>query len=856
VKKSRKANHNNAIKEDMLLSDRLTSSPDPHTLGKLLLLQETLHVISEDEGLSDFICKGLSEVPGIKALGICQNETFYPGQLPLYGGDTDAFKKNCIICKANAEKNGYRSEFCAAWGRDPAAACIELRAASRLYGFLLILKSDGGSYALYEPFLQNTANLIALLLENRRQHEALVDVRENLELAVKERTLEFAHANAGLRKEVQRHKQTAAALRRSEELQRTTLRSLGDAVIASDAEGKVVNMNPVAEQLTGWTLAAALGRPLTQVFVICKADTGDICVDPFERVMQIGSIVVLTNPTKLVSRDGRIYQITDSAAPILNDRGITIGVVLVFHDISKEYAMRQALLESEERYAAVIKQASEGIYLLNPETKQVLESNDSFKKMIGLAATDTAELVAYDFVAHPREEIDRIIKNVIFQKSFFVGERKYRRRDGSMFDVEASAKLIKVGGKEVLCVIARDITERKQAEEERERLEARLQQSQKMEAIGTLAGGIAHDFNNILSAIIGYSELLKIELPPDSPAICDINEIIRSGRRAADLVKQILTFSRKTDRALQVIAPHCIVNEVLKMLKATFPSTVTIEAEIDRECGNVLVDPTGLHQIVLNLCTNALQSLPGQKGVIRVRLYRQNGHDTGRDKGVDGPAVVLSVTDSGCGMSQETISRIFEPYFTTKEVGAGTGFGLAVVHGIVHDYKGHIVVDSTPGKGSTMSVHIPVSMEKPGVAEGSLASFPNMPSRETHSARILFVDDEPSLCSYCERLLKSKGYLVTTTTDSGQALEWVRLQPGLFDLVITDQTMPGLTGIELAREVLAVNPAIPIIMCTGHSDVVSETDALAGGVKRYVYKPFQKEQLLLTIREVMGETGD
>jgi PAS domain S-box-containing protein len=694
---------------------------DPHILGKLLLIQSTLHVIPDDEGISTFLCRGLADIPGVRAIGICLNGSFNAGNLPP--SHTDVFQQSCISCRENLDRFATRIESCIVWGLDP-ACCIELRTASRLYGFLLVLKKDTDEYSLYEPFLQTTANLVALLLENRLQHAELVGNQENLELLVKERTRELIRSNAQLRKEVQRHQQTTSFLR-----------------------------------------------------------------------------------------------------------------------------------ESEERYSAVMKQASEGIYLLDPETKIVLESNDAFKKMIGYQDTIAPDLFAYDFVAHDRDEIDRTIRKVVSCKTWFVGERKYRHRNGSLFDVEASATLIRFSGKEVLCVIARDITERKRAEEERGRLEERLQQSQKMEAIGTLAGGIAHDFNNILSAIIGYSELVKVDLPPGSGIAHDIDQIVESGLRAADLVKQILAFSRKTDRSLQVIAPSTIIHEVLRMLKATLPVTVRIEEDIDAECGLVQVDPTGLHQIVLNLCTNAFQALRDQKGVIRVRLYRQpgvEGKEVGENDIVEGPAIVLSVTDSGCGMDRETLGRIFEPYFTTKGIGAGTGLGLAVVHGIVHDYKGRISVESEPGVGSIFTVHIPAVTSHPEIPDDFFPGAGDVKASRAVRRRILFVDDEETLCTLSKRLLERQGYTVTTTTDSREALEMVRRQPDL-DLVITDQTMPGLTGIELAREILGINSLLPIIMCTGHSDVVSEEDALAAGVKRYVFKPFKKEGFLLAVREVMGE---
>ncbi len=674
----------------------LLKTLDPIILGKLLLVQSKLQVSFDDQAISDFLVGCLSEIPGIGGIGACLKGRFYPGNLVLQPEDGDVLQKKCTTCRMKtASLKGEAPVFCPLVDGELLTS-IELRTTSDLYGFLLLRKTDAAAYSLYEPYLQNTADLLALLLENREQRNDLVDVRKKLELAVKERI--------------------------------------------------------------------------------------------------------------------------------------------------------QALAESEEKYAAVVKQASEGIYLLDPYSKQILEFNDAFAKIIGLPDNKVGNLIVYDFVAHPKDDINRIIQHAVSSGNYYIGERQYLRQDGSLIDVESSAKLIRFCGKEILCVIVRDISERKRDEREREQLQDRLRQAQKMEAIGTLAGGIAHDFNNILSAIIGYSELVKMGLPSSSQAVKDIDEIVRSGMRAADLVKQILAFSRKADRTMQVIAPNHIIKEAVKMLRATFPATVTMVEEIDEECGFVLVDPTGLHQIVLNLCTNAFQALPNQKGTIGIRLFRLDGSDKNP---AQGPMAVLAVSDSGCGMDKVTVDRIFEPYFTTKAKGKGTGLGLAVVHGIVQDYNGRITVDSVLGEGSTFTVYIPLSDEGQK-SIGSFAPEPApVPASSTKAQRILFVDDELALCSLCERHLKNSGYQVTVTTDSREALAKIRSRPDFFDLLITDQTMPDLTGIELAKEVLDINPMLPIIMCSGHSDIVSEDDALTAGIKRYLFKPFTKKELLDTIREVV-----
>lgn len=425
-----------------------------------------------------------------------------------------------------------------------------------------------------------------------------------------------------------------------------------------------------------------------------------------------------------------------------------------------------------------------------------------------------------------------------------------KKKDGALFEEEVSITPVLNEAGEIMNYVAvkRDVTEQRKLEEQ-------LRQAQKMESIGTLAGGIAHDFNNILAAILGFSELALYSLPPDSAARKNIDKIIHSGKRAAALVQQILDFSRKTEQSLQPLQPHLIIQEVLQMLRSTLPATVTIKEELDPAAGIIMADATKLHQVVLNLCTNAFQALKDEKGVLLVTLTRQEKTTKSAEKDTEGLTafVVFSVSDTGLGMDQETAAHIFDPYFTTKVQGVkkGTGLGLAVVNGIVESYHGFIEVESTPGKGSTFRVFIP-ALENP------LAPLENPKKQEDAglapgTGQILVVDDEPLLVEFTAQTLENFGYTVTGVTDSREALEKVRARPNQFDLIITDQTMPGLTGSELARAVLEIVPQMPIIICTGYSAVTSEEDARAMGIKRYIHKPIDTKELTGTIRMLLDE---
>ena len=421
---------------------------------------------------------------------------------------------------------------------------------------------------------------------------------------------------------------------------------------------------------------------------------------------------------------------------------------------------------------------------------------------------------------------------------------------GKIFSVTYAPVVNADGELQYLVHVARDITQQKKLEED-------LRQAQKMEAIGTLAGGIAHDFNNILSAIMGYCELAKQHLPPETAMAAreDIEQVIRSGQRAGSLVKQILDFSRKTEQSLQSLQPHLIVDEALKLLRSTLPSSVEIVSDLDPASGVILADPTTFYQIVMNLCTNGFHALKDEYGTLRVTLSRQQRavEDSAGGSGEPVHFVVLSVSDTGQGMDAETVDHIFEPYFTTREQGKGTGLGLAVVHSIVKGYDGFIEVESEPGQGSTFRVFIPALGNGSLIPEQSEQRVKQAGTLPLGTERILIVDDEPLLVLINQRLLETYGYTVTGVTDSREALAKVQADPTQFDLIVSDQTMPGLTGSELASAVLAIAPLMPIIICTGHSATVSAKDAYAMGIRKYLYKPVEGDALAGTVRMVLDE---
>jgi CheY-like chemotaxis protein len=370
-----------------------------------------------------------------------------------------------------------------------------------------------------------------------------------------------------------------------------------------------------------------------------------------------------------------------------------------------------------------------------------------------------------------------------------------------------------------------------------------------MEAIGTLAGGIAHDFNNILSAVIGYSEIVLDKCKDDDPLKEYLQEIFNAGVRARELVKQILTFSRQAEQELQPLQVKLMVNEALKLLRASLPATIEIRRDLQSD-DTVMADPTQIHQILMNLCTNAAHAMQENGGILNIGLTTAELDDSfvGRyPEAVRGSYLRLTVSDTGHGMPAEVVGKIFNPFFTTKEKEEGTGMGLAVVHGIVKGHGGLITVQSEPGKGTTFEVYFPLAKEK---ARPEIKVNEPLPTGNEH---ILFIDDEKPLIDIGQQMLERQGYKVTIRTSSIEALELFKARSAQFDLVVTDMTMPNMTGIELGREIMAIRPDIPVILCTGFSEKVTEESVKSIGIRALLMKPVTVHNLAWTVRRVLDE---
>ncbi len=527
------------------------------------------------------------------------------------------------------------------------------------------------------------------------------------------------------------------------------------------------------------------------------------------------------------------------------------------HDITSRRKAQLALKESEKRFSDFFSRSPIGVALYSP-TRELTDVNQAAMAMFGLsersAFSATRLLDSGNLSPESQTTLSKggtvRYENVT---DFDEVKRETRypstRTGKSHFDILVTNLGLNADFKaKGFMIQIQDITEHRRAEETLHQHERMLRQAQKMEAIGTLAGGIAHDFNNILTPIIGYAEMAMLTAGPDDPIQPNLEEVLKASHRAKELVKQILAFSRQTEHEVKPIRLIPLVKEVIQLLRGSVPPSIELQTQIQIERDIVKADPTQMHQVIMNLCTNALHAMKDKGGILEIGMRPVNVDS--RTRGAlarlrFGAYLEITVRDTGHGMDRAVMDRIFEPFFTTKRSGEGTGMGLSVVHGIISSLQGIITVESEVGKGATFHLFLPLIEQAAEQASTSSVPLPR------GSESIVFVDDEPGIVAMATQMLTTLGYQVTTANRAKDALAILKQEPKRFDLIITDQIMPGMTGMELVREIHSIRPELPALLCTGFSKTVSDQDLLAEGIHEILMKPIVFRQLADAIRNAL-----
>jgi len=610
----------------------------------------------------------------------------------------------------------------------------------------------------------------------------------------------------------------------------------------TDIDGRLIYLNRAFAEMHGYKIEELEGKPVS---ILHTPEQISSLHEANSQIREKGSF---KGEFLRVRKDGSVFPALVNHSLYKDEKGNPTGMIRTLKEITEIKEAEKELQESEQKFRNIFNSITDVFYRADIDGRIEIVS-PSVQNVSGYMPEEVVGEKLEKFYINPdqREEFLMLLREKGEVNGF---ESTMRKKDGSVIWASTNAQYYRDSEGNIKGVqgISRDITETKNEVEKIKKLESRLKQAQKMEAIGTLAGGIAHDFNNILSAIIGYTELALMKSTPETEIESDLEEVISSAARAKDLVKQILTFSHQTKEEQKPVQVGLIAKEVLKMLRASLPATIQIHDNIQSK-SLILSDPTQFHQLFMNICANAAYAMREKGGNLEVTLTDvELDHDfvSTYPEIQPGTYQKLTISDTGHGMTPEVMSQIFDPFFTTKPKDEGTGLGLSVVHGIVKKSEGMLTVYSEPGQGTTFNIYFPIIK---GRADERPEKYSIIP---TGTEYILFVDDEKPITEIAERMLASLGYAVEVRTSSLEALELFKGMPDKFDLVITDMTMPNMTGEMLARDLMKIRPNIPIVLCTGFSEMITKEKAETMGIKAFLMKPLLRDEIARTIRKVLN----
>jgi PAS domain S-box-containing protein len=642
-------------------------------------------------------------------------------------------------------------------------------------------------------------------------------------------------------------------LRASEARLRATVEAAFDCVIGMDGDGRIIEFNAAAERCFGYTRDQVLGRPLADKIIPPDQRAAHTAGLARYRVSGDGPYLNRRIETVAMRADGTEFpvELAIAAAQGMQDR-IFVGYL---RDITARKHAEQALRASEEQYRAIFNASADALVLRDADFR-IVDVNPAYSQLSGYTREEALGATRVLSQTDAETELRRQQHARVLAGEPLRFETTATRKDGVRVDVEVRARPVQYRGRPHVLYIARDITAARQAEAQRSALEAQLRQAQKMEALGQLTGGIAHDFNNILASIMGYVVLAaeRAQAAHDTKTAGYLENSLDSCRRARDLIQQMLTFSRGRRGERQPLKLCELVQEAAPLLRSSLPSTIAFELDCDRTAAPVLADEVQVGQILLNLCINARDAMHGSgRLVISVRpTSARRAVCASCRAGFGGEFVELAVRDTGTGIEPHVLERMFEPFFSTKEVGKGSGMGLATVHGIVHEHGGHLQVDTEPGAGTTFRVLLPAldaerSRHAPDAPSPDIAV-----ARRLLRGRALLVDDEQAVRHFMTELLHGWGLDVTAAADADEARAAFARADGEFDLVITDQTMPRATGVALAAELHAQRPALPILLYSGRADALPD-ELPAHGIRAVLDKPIDVSALRRAVEAALDQ---